>query len=317
MSGKGRGRSVGQKVSNRGRERRLGRDDAFTAYVMDRLLHRLGRSRHRTEFLLKGGVLVANLLDAPHRFTRDIDVLRRHGRPSPDELREMFREIVASRVDDGVEFDAAGVRAVAADHGDDGYDGVKVFVRAKVGAHTVDVRVDVGFGDAVVPPAARRALTPFLDEDEPARVLAYLPGPVVAEKVETLVSGFPAVLHRLKDLLDVVALAEAHTFDGEELLASFVATFDRRRTAADVLVLDDLRDAAGERAWATAWATMLREKAVAKPIDLHEAVDRVDVFVRPVLEALAEEEPRTPGWWAAGGPWRRPAPLHDQAPDGA
>lgn len=303
MSGKSRGRSVGQKVSNRGRERRLGRDDAFTAYVMDRLLYRLGRSRHRTEFLLKGGVLVANLLDAPHRFTRDIDVLRRHGRPSPDDLRQMFREIVAVQVDEGVQFDPAGVRAVATDHGEDGYDGVKVFVRAKVGRHAVDVRVDVGFGDAVVPPAARRRLSPFLEDDEPARVFAYLPGPVVAEKVETLVSGFPAVLHRLKDILDVVSLASAHSFDGVELLASFRATFDRRGTPADVLVLDDLRDLAGDRSWATAWATMLREKAVTSPVDLREAVERLDGFVRPLLEALGGAEAGVPGRWDAGGPW--------------
>ena len=40
-------KGIGQRVSNRGSERGLSREDAFTAYVMDRLLHRLGRSRHR------------------------------------------------------------------------------------------------------------------------------------------------------------------------------------------------------------------------------------------------------------------------------
>ncbi len=44
---------------------------------MDRLLYRLGRSRHAREFYLKGGLLVANLLQTPHRFTRDIDFLQR------------------------------------------------------------------------------------------------------------------------------------------------------------------------------------------------------------------------------------------------
>ncbi len=296
-------RSVSQRVGNRGRKRGLGRDDTFTAYVMDRLLHRLGRSRHRNEFFLKGGVLVANLVDSPHRFTRDIDVLRRHGRPSPDDLREMFGEIVASPADDGVEFVADGVRAIAADHGEDGYVGVKVFLRARVANHEVDVRVDVGFGDAVVPPAARRALVPFLDGDEPARVLAYLPAPVVAEKVETLVSKFPAVMHRLKDILDVVALGDSHAFDGAELVVSFKATFDRRRTRADVVVLDDMREVVGERAWATAWATMQREKAVRQPMELREAVARFDVFIRPLLRCLGSGGP-SPERWEPTGPWR-------------
>jgi hypothetical protein len=297
-------KSTGQRISNRGRERGLSRDDAFTAYVMDRLLHRLGRSRHRTEFFLKGGLLVANLVQAPHRFTRDIDMLRRHGRASPDDLRVLFREIVAVEASDGVVFGAEGVRAVATVRDEDGYDGVKVFVRATVGNHEVDVRIDIGFGDAVVPPVTRRALSPFLEGDESARVLAYEPEPVIAEKVETLVSGFPAVLHRLKDILDVVALADTHAFDGARLGSSLGATFERRQTRLDVQVIDDMHGIAGERAWRTAWATMLREKAAARPIDLREAVDRFDVFVRPVLESMRAEGP-PPGRWEPGGPWRR------------
>ena len=74
---RGDDKSISQRVSNRGRERRLGRDDAFTAYVMDRLLCRLGKSSQASEFILKGGVLVAWLVQAPHRFTRDSPAGRR------------------------------------------------------------------------------------------------------------------------------------------------------------------------------------------------------------------------------------------------
>ena len=83
-------RSVKQRVGNAGRERKLIRIDAFAAYVMDRLLYRLGRSSHADEFYLKGGVLVANMVDEPYRFTRDIDLLRRKGPPDPDEIRGRF-----------------------------------------------------------------------------------------------------------------------------------------------------------------------------------------------------------------------------------
>lgn len=166
-------RSVNQAVGNRGREMGLDRNDAFTAFVMDRLLQRLGRSRFARDFYLKGGLLVANLLDAPHRFTRDIDLLRRRGRPSPDALRVVFREIVAIPAPDGITFKPDGVRAVEADHDEDGYDGVKVFVRAVVERREVEIRLDIGFGDVVVPPPSRRSLTPFLDGDEPAFVYAY------------------------------------------------------------------------------------------------------------------------------------------------
>lgn len=293
---------IDQQVSNRGSERGLSRQDAFTAYVMDRLLHRLGRSRHAEEFLLKGGVLVANLIDAPHRFTRDVDVLRRKGRPSPDELREMFKDIVAVPADDGITFPPSGVRAVKADHDVDGYDGVKVTLRATVGRRSVDVRVDVGFGDAVVPPASRRTLAPFLEADEPASVFAYHAEVVIAEKVQTLLSKFPVIGHRLKDLLDVVALADTHTFDGATLSASLQATLARRDTRADTRVLDDMQEIIADRRWQTSWATMLKEKAVEARTGMREVTVRFDVFVRPILDALADDA-QPPTHWKPGGPW--------------
>ena len=68
--GKGKSKSFNQLVGNRGSERGLNRIDAFTAYAMDRLLYRLGRTKHAKELYLKGGLLVANLVASPHRFTR-------------------------------------------------------------------------------------------------------------------------------------------------------------------------------------------------------------------------------------------------------
>jgi hypothetical protein len=240
---RGQERSVGQRVANRGRERRLTRDDAFTAYAMDRLLCRLGKSSQASEFFLKGGVLVAHLVDAPHRFTRDIDFLRRHGPADPDDMRQRLHEVVSVRLDDGVDFDPS---------------------------------------------------------DEPARLLAYEPGPVLAEKIETLLSKFPVIQHRLKDLLDVVVLSATLDFDGAALTPSLRATLDRRGTRPDLRVLDELRTELTGRRWQTDWATMLREKAVAQPMELADAIARFDTFVRPLLDAVGGAAP--PGKWTAPGP---------------
>jgi len=291
-----------QRVANRGRERRLSRMDALTAYAMDRLLYRLGRSAQAHEFYLKGGVLVANLLAMPHRFTRDIDLLRRHGSPDPNELRVRFREIVAIPSDDGVHFDPNDVRAVVATRDVDGYDGVRVSVRAMMGATKVDVHIDVGFGDAVQPPAERRTLASFLDGDLPARVFAYEAGPVLAEKIETLLAKFPIITHRLKDLLDVVVLASHDEYRGELLVPSLQATFVRRGTVVDIAVLDEMHSELCGRRWTTRWAAMRKEKAVAVSTNLPDALRSFDTFVRPLVVALTGGV--VPGVWPPGGPWR-------------
>jgi len=160
----------------------------------------------------------------------------------------------------------------------------------------------VGFGDAVVPRPSRLELTPFLPEDVRPSVVAYAPGPILAEKVETLLSKFPVIEHRLKDLLDVVALAETGSYRGQDLTASLRATFKRRRTPADLQVLDDMADELKGRKWERAWNAMLREKVVAKTIGLGAAVAKFDAFVRPLI--IATNGSAVPGRWTPGGPWR-------------
>lgn len=298
-----RAKAISQRVANEGRARGLRREDAFTAYAMDRVLFRLGRSRHARGFILKGGVLVASLLDEPYRFTRDIDVLRRRGPPDPDDLRERFRQVVAITVDDGLTFGSDATHAAPAVREEDGYDGVRVTIRGALGRQEVTVRIDIGFGDAVVPPSSRVKLPSFLPDDAQPRVWAYGIEPIIAEKVETLIGKFPAVRHRLKDLLDVIVLAERSSLSGEGTLASLRATFSRRGTTADLRVLDDMRADLGGRAWTSAWATMAREKRVVDAPGLLDALARFDAFVRPLLLALRDGRP-APGSWEAGGPWR-------------
>jgi hypothetical protein len=303
-------RSANQLVANRAQELKLPRDDAFTSYVMDRVLYRLGRSSQAKEFYLKGGVLVANLVDEPYRFTRDIDIARRRGPSDPDDIRDRFRKILRVQAEDGIVFDAGGVKAFPADRDADGYDGVKVKIHASIGAHGVDIQVDVGFGDAVVPAAKPTSLQPFLETDKAARVLAYDAAGVVAEKVETILSKFPAIAHRLKDILDVVVMSEALRFDSGILVKALRATLQRRGTPADVSVLDDMQDKLIGRKWSRDWATMRKDKRVLGALELADAVAKFDAFVRPVLLAVAGKRP-SPQSWSPGGPWVRhthPAP---------
>ncbi|WAS93377.1 nucleotidyl transferase AbiEii/AbiGii toxin family protein [Nannocystis punicea] len=253
------------------------------AYAIDRLLYRLGRSKYAKEFFLKGGVLVANLMDAPHRFTRDIDLMRRRGPSIPSDLRQKFRQIVAVKVDDGVYFDPEGVRAELATRPLEGYEGIKVAIRARVGESDVDLRVDIGFGDAVVPPAIRTSLKPFLLSDPPPQVFAYRTESVLAEKIETILAKFPAIRHRLKDILDVAVLSATETLENVQMAASLRATLQRRKTVPDVQILDDMRAELRGKKWETDWATMRKEKAVAGDITLQAAVEQFERFVRPLL----------------------------------
>lgn len=70
-------------------------------FAMERLLARLGKSRHADSFLLKGALLFTLWYDAPHRATRDADLLG-FGPDDDAHLIAAFREIDSLVMADGI-----------------------------------------------------------------------------------------------------------------------------------------------------------------------------------------------------------------------
>ena len=90
--------SVRQRLLNLAKAR--GEDFTFVLlrYGLERLLFRLGQSRHANTFVLKGAMLFPLWSGNPHRATKDMDLLG-EGAPRLDRLEAVFRDVVA--IDEG------------------------------------------------------------------------------------------------------------------------------------------------------------------------------------------------------------------------
>lgn len=98
----------------------------LTRYANERLLYRLATSSHGSRFVLKGAALFSLWTGAPHRATRDIDLLG-FGDPSVENLRSVFADILALEVEeDGVRFDGDSLD-VGPIREDQEYGGVRLF----------------------------------------------------------------------------------------------------------------------------------------------------------------------------------------------
>ena len=155
----------------------------LTRYGLERLLARLGRSKHREAFTLKGAMLFRIWSPALHRPTKDLDLLGT-GTPDVARLELVFQELCALVIDedDGITFDPKSVRA-ARIREDAEYEGVRVNLTARLGSVRLQLQVDVGFGDAVTPDVTEVEF-PTLLGAPPPKVRAYPRESVVAEKLE-------------------------------------------------------------------------------------------------------------------------------------
>ena len=106
-----------------------------------------------------------------HRPTRDLDLLG-HGPDSADRLADVFREIAEVDVEpDGLELNAQQV-TVSDIREDQEYQGKRVKIPSRLGTARITVQVDIGFGDAVIPPPETVDYPTLLDMPAP-RVRAY------------------------------------------------------------------------------------------------------------------------------------------------
>ena len=106
------------------------------------------------------------------------------------------------------------------------YQGLRVKIPGRLGNTRLNVSVDVGFGDAIVPDPEKSDYPVLLDPPHP-EVKTSPRETVVAEKVDAMiVLGLRN--SRMKDYYDLWTLAQRFPFDAAMLASALEATLKRR-----------------------------------------------------------------------------------------
>ena len=239
--------SIRQKLLNIATRNREDFGLILTRYGLERLLYRISQSRYRDHFVLKGAMLFQVWADAPHRPTRDLDLLGQ-GDPSPERCLTVFRELCDIQVpEDGIVFSTE--TAIAAKiREEQEYEGVRIKFFAHLQNVRIPIQIDIGFGDAVKPNLLDY---PTLLPMPAPRIQAYPMNSVIAEKLEAIVS-LGMLNSRMKDFFDIWFLARTFPFVAGSLADAIRATFERRATrldpdAVDILLTDLSGDSSKQR----------------------------------------------------------------------
>ncbi len=301
--------SIRHRLRNLLRERGEDVQHGLQRYARERFLYRLGESKHRRQFVLKGATLFALWGGALYRATRDLDFTG-YGSPQKDDVLAALREVCAlPSPDEVIAFDPTTLSADAIrDEGE--YGGLRVRFDAQLGASRIPMQIDIGFGNAIHPEAQEKEFPSLLDGPRP-RIRAYPPEAVIAEKLHSMV-----VLgernSRLKDFYDMVTLARHFSFDGGQLSSAVAATFNRRSTAIEAILPDALGSRFyADRAKAEQWRSYLERNALpGASSDFAIVGEQIRAFLGPLWGALAEGQPFSDTWPPAG-PWASSMPNRE------
>jgi predicted nucleotidyltransferase component of viral defense system len=267
-------------------------------HALERFLYRLSRSGYHDQFVLKGAFLFVAWESAVERPTRDLDLLA-YGDPSIARLEEIFREVCGAEVEpDGLVFDPTTVQGAEIREGAI-YDGVRMKFIAQLGNARTRIQVDIGFGDAVVPPAEDIVYPTILDQTAP-QVLGYPPEAVIAEKFHAMVT-LGTANSRLKDYFDIWRIGRAFHFEFPRLVAALTSTFERRATDLPVEEPPGLTREFVEQ-WEGAWEQLSgRYDPDEESPSLEDAVREIRGFLMPACRAAIEGQPPKLTWNPARG----------------
>ena len=253
-------------------------NQVLVRFALERILYRLSQSEHARRFLLKGALLFTLWYDMPHRATRDADLLG-FGASDLESVAQVFREIAAISVNDGIVFDPASVAAEEI-RKEAGYGGVRVTIAGELAKARCKTQIDVGFGDAVTPGPVD-SVYPVLLNDLPApRLRVYPTYTVVAEKLHAI-ALLGMTNSRVKDYFDLSVLLERETLGADLLAQAIKATFERRGMAVPTELPVGLTDEfAHDMSRQALWQSFVKKNELAS-----EPLAAIVVRLRTALES--------------------------------
>jgi predicted nucleotidyltransferase component of viral defense system len=292
--------SIRAKLLNHAKKLGLEYNRVLERYALERYLYRLSKSPHADRFVLKGALLMLVWLGEAIRPTRDADLLG-YGDMDKTVLERIFKEICDIVVEpDAIEFQPDTVK-VEDIRKNDPYGGRRIKLRSQLGNARIDVQVDVGIGDVIVPEPLWLDYPSLLDLPS-ARLRAYQPETTIAEKLHAMVVlGLPN--SRMKDFFDIAALAEREHFDGKKLGSAITATFAHRSTALPVIPAAFTPEFAANPAKQQQWNVFLGTSGLTDKVTLDTRVTIIRDFLGPILERLTRGGIFS-GSWSPGGPWK-------------
>lgn len=258
-------------------------------YIQERLLYRLGISRYRENFYLKGGALLYSYDRFEARPTLDIDFLGKNTSREIDNLATIIKSVASLECEaDAITFTPDTMTAEEITVNKE-YHGVRITIEAKLDTAVQKVSMDIGFGDIITPYPQELNYPTLITGIPQPMILAYSLETVIAEKFEAMIT-LAEDNSRMKDFFDVYRLLTFHEVDKDILSEAIKATFENRRTVVshDHVLFSEGFSSDSKRA--AAWKAFLKRIKWKQDLPFDMVVQSICENLKPFYDALPDKD---------------------------
>ena len=247
-------------------------------YMYDRFIERLGISKYKNNFILKGGFYLSTLFGIENRTTMDIDTAFRNANFDEKTIVAMMKEIVSKKLDDDAKVSYIGIAPI---RDEDEYGGYRVDIQVEIENIKEKFHIDIATGDPITPKEIIYKYIPVLG-DNYINLLAYNLETVLAEKLETVLSRSEAN-GRMRDYYDIYLI---YTKDWKGInLKNFkkavMNTFSKREYVGELLIaLNVISDSSVLR---KRWKSYQKKNNYASDIEFEEIIKCLSVIINTIV----------------------------------
>ena len=214
-------------ISKMAKEKHIPAQLVMQNYMLERLLKRIAHSRYQSNFILKGGLLIASMVGLRSRATMDMDATIQNHPVNENSIKTMFEEIISIPIDDDISFSFQGLGEIRKN---DAYGGYRISLTANFPPMKVPLKLDITTGDKITPEAIEYSY-PMMFSDGTLEIFAYNLETILAEKLETVISRGDQNT-RPRDYYDIFILSKlkGHEIDRDTLHKALSETAQKRNS---------------------------------------------------------------------------------------
>lgn len=293
--------SVLARLKNKATESGRSYQLCLQLFCQEEFLRRLEKSKYAENLVLKGGLFIYSLTDFDSRVTVDVDFLLRKMPNTPEQLKAILEEIIATATgNDFITFEIKTVDSISVAKK---YAGIGATLVAKVKNTKTPFCIDFGVGDVIVPKQEKRTIPTQLDDFVAPTVNTYSLETTVAEKLDAILS-LMEFSSRMKDYYDLYYLANKFDFDGAMLAKAIEKTFENRGHHFTVEQFEQVMSFGSDDAMQKKWKAFCR-KIDTKTDDYDMVLKTIKKFLSKPIVAIFNGYDFIDLWSAVDNQWKK------------
>ena len=293
--------SVLARLKNKANESGRSYQLCLQLFCQEEFLRRLEKSEYAENLVLKGGLFIYSLTDFDSRVTVDVDFLLRQIPNTPEQLKAVLEEIIATPTgNDFITFEIKDVAPIAVAKK---YAGIGASVVARIKNTRTPFSIDFGVGDVIVPKQEKRKIPTQLDDFASPTVNTYSLETTIAEKLDAILD-LMEFSSRMKDYYDIYYLANKFDFDGGTLTKALKKTFENRGHAFTIEQFEQVMAFAENDAMQKKWKAFCR-KIDTKTDDFNTLLKTIKEFLIEPFTAVVENKKFEEKWTAINNEWQQ------------